>query len=62
MLLSRKLSRGKWLALTLLTIAAVSQLTSTSDHLFEGRSAALLPWSVFLCDDGRVHGGVHEGK
>ena len=36
-LLSRKLSRGKWLALTLLTIgAAVSQLTSTSDHLFEG--------------------------
>ena len=36
-LLSRKLSRKKWLALTLLTIgAAVSQLTSTSDHLFEG--------------------------
>ena len=41
-LLSRKLSRGKWLALTLLTIgAAVSQLTSTSDHLFEGRALRL---------------------
>lgn len=36
-LLKRKLSRGKWLALTLLTFgAAVSQLNGSSEHLFEG--------------------------